>query len=85
MTVTVELVLFSYDLNPSSSQDIFHSGAVEIGEFLVELSVSEESLLEIIKCSLLIAKWNGDLLLVEASDVVVEWLTLMLLDFVEIS
>ena len=52
---TVELVFFPFDLDPSSSQDIFHDGAVELSEFLVELSIREDSLSENINCSLLIA------------------------------
>ena len=55
-----------------SSQDIFHSGAIELGQILIEHSVPNEPLSESVDCCLLITEWDGDLLPVEASDVISE-------------
>ena len=41
--------------------------------------------MEGINSSLLIAEWNGDLFLIQVTDVVTEWLAATLLDFVELS
>ena len=81
----MKLIFFSFDLDPSLGQDILHHGAIEFSEFFVELSIKEEFLLESVDCSLLIAEWNRDLLLVKASDVVTEWLAATLQDAVEVS
>ena len=51
-------------------QNIFHCGAIELGQVLIELYIWKEPLLENINCFLLVAEWNGDLLLVEAFDIV---------------
>ena len=40
----IELVFFPSDLDPSSSQDVFHGGAIELSEFLVELTIREKVL-----------------------------------------
>ena len=84
-TAAIKLIFLLSDLDPSSSQDIFHGGAVELAKLLVELSVREESLSKGINSSLLITKRDGDLFSVEASNVVAEWLAAALLDVIEIS
>lgn len=66
-------------------QDFFHGSVIELGEFLVELSIKEDYFLESVDCGLLVIKWNEDLLTVEASYVIVEWFPMMLLDAVEVS
>ena len=42
----MKLVFFPYDLDPSSGEDIFHGGAIKLSEFLVELTIRDESLFE---------------------------------------
>ena len=73
MTATVEFILLTSDLDPSSGQDVFHGSAIELGEFPVEFTIREESFPEGIECGLLVAKRNRDLLSVEAFYVVVKW------------
>ena len=64
---------------------VFHGSAVELSEFLVELAIRKESLSKGVNCSLLVAEWDEDLLLVEASNIVMEWLIATFLDLVEVS
>ena len=52
---TIEFIIFPPDLNPSLHQDIFHGGAIELGELLIELAIREESLPESVDGSLLVA------------------------------
>ena len=66
----MEFILFPSDLDPSSGQDVFHGGVIELCKLLVELVVREESLLEGVNGGLLVAKWDGDLLKVKASNIV---------------
>ena len=66
------LILFPSNLNPSSGQDVFHGGAIKLGEILIELAIREESLPEGVDCNLLVAKWDGDIFSIEASHVVAE-------------
>ena len=66
----MEFLLFPPYFSPCTSQDIFRSGAIEIGQVLVELFVWEEPFSESVDRCLMVVKWNGDLLLVEVSDVV---------------
>ena len=73
------------NLDPSLGQDIFHGGAIELCELFVELTVREESLPENVDGGILVAKWNRDLLTVEESNIVMEWLAMMLLDSIEVS
>ena len=80
----VEFIFFPTDLNPSSGQNILHGGAVELGQLFVELPVREEALLEGFDGYLLVAERDCHLLLVEPSNVVTEWLTVTLLDAIEI-
>ena len=81
----MEFIFLPPDLDPSSDQDIFHGGVVELGKLLVELVVKEESILKGIDDGFLIAKRDGDLFSVEASNVVEEWLVATLLDVVKVS
>lgn len=80
----MKFVFLPSDLNLSLGQDIFHDSTVELGELLVELAIREESLLEGIDGNLLVTKLDGDLLTIEASNIVVEWLTMTLLDVIEV-
>ena len=68
-----------------SGQDIFHGGAIELGELLVELTVRGESLSEGVNNGFLVAKWDGDFLTVEASNIVMEWLGMTFSDSIEVS
>ena len=70
----IELIFFPYDLESSSSQDVFHGGAVKFCEIFVLLDTREESFLECVDRNLWIAEGDGDLLLIEASNIVTEWL-----------
>ena len=81
----MKLIFLPSDLDPSLGQDIFHGGVIELGHLLVELAIREESLMKDIDGGLLVTKGYGDLLSVEASNVVSEWLATMLLDVIEIS
>ena len=66
----MEFILFPSDLDPSSGQDVLHGGVIELCKLLVALVVREESLLEGVNGGLLVAKWDGDLLKVKASNIV---------------
>ena len=68
----MEFIFLPFDLDPSLGQYIFHGSAVELCKLLIEFTVRDKSLSECVDCSLLIAKWDGDLLLVEASNIIVE-------------
>ena len=81
----MKLIFLPSDLDPSSSQDIFHGGVVELGQLLIELVVREESLLKGIDGGLLMTERDGNLLSVEVSNIVMEWLATTLLDVIEIS
>ena len=81
----IEFVFFPSDIDPSLGKDVFHGDSIELSEFLVKLTIKEESLSKGVDWSLLIAKWNRDLLLVESSDVVMKWLTAMLSNAVEVA
>ena len=70
--VVIKLILFPFDLNPSSCQDLLYGGAIELDEILIELIISEESFLEGVDRGLLVVKWNGYLFSVEVSDIVTE-------------
>ena len=61
---------------------MFHGKAIKLNKFLVEL---EKSFPESVDYGLLIAEWNGDLLMIEASYIVTEWLPMMLLNVVTVS
>ena len=52
------------------SKHILYSGAIELGEFFVELFVMKETFPEGIDGYLLVTIWDGDLFAVEAIDVV---------------
>ena len=81
----MELVLFPSYLCPSPGKCVFHGGAVELGQVLVEFPVREETLSECVCCCLLVAEWNENFLPVEATDVVFERLSASLLDAVEVA
>ena len=66
----MELIFFPSYFGPCTGQDIFHSGAVEFGQVLVDFFIREESLTESVDYCLLVAEWVGDLLSVETFDVV---------------
>ena len=68
----MELIFLPYNPNPSSGQDIFHGGTIELGKLFVELDVREESLPKGIDGGLLIAKRDGDLFSVKTSNAVTE-------------
>ena len=81
----VELILFPSYLCLGTGQGFFHGGAIKIGQVFVEFPIMEETLSECVGCGLLIAEWNGDLLLIETSDVVSEKLSATLLEAVEVN
>ena len=66
----MEFILFPSYLSPYMDQDIFHYGAIKLGQVLVELSIREESLMESVDRDLLVAKRDGDLFSIEPSHVV---------------
>ena len=72
MMNAMNFILFPSYFSAPMSQNIFHGGAIELGQVLVELFVWEEHLSKSIDCCLLVIEWNGDLFPVEASDVVSE-------------
>ena len=81
----MELILFPSYLNPCTCQDIFHCGAIELGQVLIKLSIREESFTESVNHGLLIAEWDGDLFFVELSHIVVEGLCTSLLDAIKVT
>ena len=52
---TMELVLFSTYFSPCTGQDVFHYGAIELDQVLIELFIREKSLAENVDHGLLIA------------------------------
>ena len=84
-TCAIDLILFPSYLCPSAGQGFFHGGVVKLGQVFVEFPIKEETLSECVGCGLLIAKWNGDLLSIEASNVVSERLSTLVLDVVEVA
>ena len=81
----MELILFPSYLYPSTGKCVFHGGAIELGQVLVEFPVREETLSKCICCCLLVAEWNGDILPIETTDIVSEQLSASLLDAVEVA
>ena len=66
------LVFFPFDLNLSAGQHVFHVGAVELGELLVELVFNEQALSKCLDYCLLIAVRDIDLFAIETANVVSE-------------
>ena len=81
----MELIFLPSDLNPSLGLVIFQCGAIELCEFLVELIVREESIQKSVNRGFLVAKRDGNLLTVKASNIVMERLIVMLLDTKEVT
>ena len=81
----MKLIFLPSDLNPCLGLGILYGGAVELGQLFVKLVVREESFSESIAGNLLMTEGDGHLLSIELSNVVTEWLTLTLLDVIEIS
>ena len=81
----MELILFPSYLCPSPGKCIFYGGAIKLGQVFVEFPTREETLSECVCCCLLVVEWDGNLLPVEAIDVVSERLSASLLDVVEVA
>ena len=66
----MKFIIFLFDLDPSSGQDVFHGGAIELCIIFVELAVREEFLLEGVDGGFLVVEQDGNLLMFEASNIV---------------
>lgn len=68
--VVVDLNFLSSNVNPSMSNDVFKSHAIELSEFLVEFSIRKKAFLEGVNNYLLIVERDGYILTIEVTNVI---------------